>query len=93
MGLKISEFVAELNKVQAAVGDLPVVFKAVEGDAESFLHTIGIELAPSSSKVQSTVSINHTTEAPAEPEPEPAADATNAPTDQTATHVPDGTQG
>lgn len=74
--LKISELVAELNKAQAAVGDLPIVFKAVEGDVETFLHTIGVELAPGNSALQSTVSINHSTTDPTPaPDADPAATA------------------
>lgn len=78
MGLKISELVAELNKAQAAVGDLPVVFKAIEGDAETFLHTLGIELAPGQSSINSTISINHGTTDPT-PAPEPDPVTTDAP--------------
>lgn len=84
MGLKISELVQALSKVQSAIGDAPVVFKELEGDAETALRSIGIELGPDGNATSSTVTLNHGEPQP-EPEPaEPPAEQTNAPSDQAA---------
>ena len=83
MPLKISELVAGLNKVMAAVGDAPVVFKHLEQDAETVLHTIGIELAPSGEASSSVITLKHgdaPAETAAEPEPAPESNASTEPT-------------
>lgn len=84
MALKISELVAGLNKVMAAVGDAPVVFKQVEQDVETVLHTIGIELAPTGEATSSVITLHHG-DAPAESAPAAAdAEASNPPTEAPA---------
>jgi len=82
--LTISKLISTLSKVQAAVGDLPVKLKAIEGDAETFLHSVGVELGIDGSSEGSTVTVNHSTTPPADPAPETPADGTNPPTDSQA---------
>lgn len=69
--MTVAEVIALLSKVQSMAGDLPVVFKAVDGAAETVLHKIGLELEPSSGTAQGTVTVLHGP-APADPAPAPA---------------------
>lgn len=91
--LTITQVVEALSKVAATAGNLPVKLKAVEGDAETFLHSIEVEFGFDGTTASTSATITHTTQAPAEPAAEPDPEGTNAATDQAASHVPDGTQG
>lgn len=71
--MKLSELIAGLNKLTQFAGDLPVVIKDVESEAETVLHSIGVNIDPTSGTANGSVTINHGT-AP-EPAPEPAAPA------------------
>lgn len=84
MGLKISELVQALSKVQSAIGDAPIIFKELEGDAETELHKIGIELGPDGSAASSTVTLRHAEGAPAAPATETATETASEPSDQVA---------
>lgn len=72
--MKLSELIAGLNKLTQFAGDLPVVIKNVESEAETVLHSIGINIDPSSGTANGSVTINHGTAPEPAPEPAPAAD-------------------
>lgn len=91
--LTITQVVEALSKVAATAGNLPVKLKAVEGDAETFLHSIEVEFGFDGSTTSTSATITHTTSPPPDPATDTPDQGTNAPTDQVASHVPDGTQG
>jgi hypothetical protein len=74
MGLKISELVSALNKVQSAIGEAEVVFKAAGDDAETVLTSIELQLGADGTPTGSGVQLVHETA-----KPEPATDATSEP--------------
>lgn len=77
--MTVAEVIGLLSKVQSMAGDLPVVFKAVEGEAETVLHKIGLEIAPGDGTATGTVTVVHGPEAVAAVEPTPAPDPAPAP--------------
>lgn len=84
--MKISEVQGLLSKVQSITGDVEVVLKAAESEAETIIQSVAIELGADGG-TPTTVTVAH---APA-PEPTPAAPVeqptgqeTNAPTDPPA---------
>lgn len=78
--MKISDLSALLTRVQQIAGDVDVVLKAAEGEAETVISNLGINLKPDASGPAGSLVIEHG-EASAPPEadpaasPEPAADA------------------
>lgn len=57
--MQISELAAALSKVQSIVGDAEVIFKAVEGDAETVLHDIQLTLRADGTTASTVVALNH----------------------------------
>jgi hypothetical protein len=79
--LTINQLVTTLQKVSAAAGDLPVIFKAVEGDAETFLDSIKVAFSPTGDTAESKAVLSHTTQKPADTTPPAGSSETgNAPT-------------
>ena len=77
----ISELVSALNRVTQLAGDIPVVLKDVETEAETVLLSLGIKIDPAADTASSSVTIEH---GPA-PEPVTPAPATEpTPTEQAA---------
>ena len=72
--MTVQEVIALLSKVQSLAGDLPVVFKAVEGEAVTVLHKIGIEISPESGLAAGTVTVVHGPEPTPAPDPAPVTD-------------------
>jgi hypothetical protein len=70
--LKISELQAILTKASNLLEDAPIILKAVEGDAESFIHDVQVTISAASGDDAGVVTVNHTTTAPAEPTAETA---------------------
>ena len=69
--MKISELTQLLSKVTQLGGDLEVVLKAAEGEAETVITDLGIHLKPTGGGVQSTLTIEHGSAPPLAPEPAP----------------------
>lgn len=69
--MKISDLSQLLSRVQQTAGDLEVVFKAAEGDAETVITDLGIHLDPTSGETVGKLEIAHGTAPPA---PEPKAE-------------------
>lgn len=57
--MTLSELIAGLQRFTQIAGDLPVIFKAVEGEAETVLHDIGININPTAGSATGSVTINH----------------------------------
>jgi len=72
--MKVTELIAALQKVQQVAGDVPVVLKDVEGDAETALLSIGVHIDPTSGSPVGGVTLEHG-EQPASPPVEPEAPA------------------
>lgn len=72
--MKISDLSAMLSKVTQLAGDLEVVLKAAEGEAETVITDLGIHLSPASGTAGSTLTIEHGTPPPAVVEPPAPAD-------------------
>ena len=62
--MKISELQALLSKVANVVGDAEVILKAVESEAETVLHSVGITLGSNGDPATSTVTVEHGAPAP-----------------------------
>lgn len=75
--MTLTELLSGLQKISQYAGDLPVVIKDIETEAETVFHSIGLQIDPSGA-ANGKVTINHATTsppAPAEPvpvEPTPA---------------------
>ena len=63
--MTLSELIAGLQRFTQIAGDLPVIFKTVEGDVETVLHDIGININPTAGSATGSVTINHGAPAPA----------------------------
>ena len=72
--MTVQEVIGLLSKVQSMAGDLPVVFKALEGDAETVLHKIGLEIEPGSGNAAGTVTVVHGPEQTPAPDPAPVTE-------------------
>jgi hypothetical protein len=72
--VKFSELQAILTKAATLVGDGPVIFKALEGEAVTFLHGIEVEITSAVDQGGSTLTITHTSTAPTVPGVPVAAD-------------------
>lgn len=72
--MTVSEIIAALSRVQQIAGDLPVVFKEIESDAETVLQSIGVNIDPNSGAAGGSVTLQHST-APAAPAAPPAEQA------------------
>ena len=66
--MTLTELIQGLQRFTQIAGDLPVIFKTVEGDVETVLHDIGINVNPTAGTATGTVTINHGV-APAAPAP------------------------
>lgn len=77
--MTLNELIQGLNKLTQFAGDLPVVIKDAETEAETVLHSIGINVDPSGNAANGSITLNH---APAPAATEPATES--AATDQTA---------
>ena len=77
----ITQLVAALQKVNQIAGDIPVVVKHVEQDAETALLHFGLDLDPASGSTGSKLILTHgpAPAAPAAPDPAPASPAGEAP--------------
>jgi hypothetical protein len=74
--MKLSEFIAGLNKFSQLAGDLPVVVSSLEAGAETELHSIGINFDPTGNANGKVVLLH----GPAQAQPQqPAAPATEPP--------------
>lgn len=69
--MTLSELIAGLQRFTQIAGDLPVIFRTVEGDIETVLHDIGINVNPTAGSATGSVTINH---GAAAPEPTPVTD-------------------
>lgn len=67
--MKISELQSLLSKVANVVGDAEIILKAVEGEAETVLKTVGIELGSGGDPTAAGVTISHGAPEPAAPAP------------------------
>lgn len=69
--MKISDVQALLSKVSNVAGDVELVLKAVEGEAETVIHSVGIELGAAGDATSAAATITHgpAPEAPAESNP------------------------
>lgn len=66
----ISELLAALGKVNQLAGDIPIVLKHVESEAETELLSLGLHIDPTSAEVGGSVTLEHGTP-PAAPAPTP----------------------
>lgn len=74
--MTLSELLAGLQKLSQYAGDLPVVIKAVETEAETVFHSIGLQIDPSGN-ANGKVTINHSVTPATAPDvqvPAPAPD-------------------
>lgn len=67
----VSELQQGLSKIQASIGDVEVVLKAAEQEAETVVKSFEVSLSPTGSATGSAVTIVHGTADPAPPTPEP----------------------
>ena len=63
--MTLTELIQGLQRFTQIAGDLPVIFKTVEGDVETVLHDIGINVNPAAGSATGSVTINHGAPAPA----------------------------
>jgi pyrrolidone-carboxylate peptidase len=70
--LTLSEFIAGLQRFTQIAGDLPVVFKDAETEAETVLHAVGINVDLGSGAAAGSVTVSHgKTAAQVAPNPDP----------------------
>lgn len=71
--MKISELQAIFARASQLLGDAPVILKAAEGDAETFVKGIEVLITSDQATDAGQITLLHTTEPPAPAEPAPAA--------------------
>ena len=62
--MTLTELIQGLQRFTQIAGDLPVIFKT-EGNVETVLHDIGINVNPTAGSATGSVTINHGAAAPA----------------------------
>ena len=77
--MTLTELIQGLQRFTQIAGDLPVIFKTVEGDVETVLHDIGINVNPTAGSATGSVTINHGAAAPAPVSATDTPDSTPAP--------------
>lgn len=65
--MTVSELLSVLQRVQQVAGDVPVIVKDLEHDAETVLQSIGLHIDPSGGQAGGSVVLEHATAKPADP--------------------------
>jgi hypothetical protein len=79
--MTLNELIQGLNKLTQFAGELPVVIKDAETEAETVLHSIGINIDPAGGTANGSISLNHAPAPAAVPAPAPAEPAVPAEVD------------
>jgi hypothetical protein len=72
--MTLSDIITSLQKLSPLVGDAELVLQAVEGGAETVIHSLSVDLGTGGDATGNRVTVKHGAPPPA-PAPEPTAEA------------------
>jgi hypothetical protein len=75
--MDVSQLIAALQKVSQLAGDVPVVLKHAESEAETVLQSIGVHINPTTGETSGEAVLEHgdAPDTPPAPDPTPAEPA------------------
>lgn len=83
--MTLSEFISGLQRFTQIAGELPVIFKDAETEAETVLHAVGINVDLGSGAAAGSVTVSH---GPAAAQSAPAPDPTQVAAHELPSAVP-----